>query len=165
MLSLPTLTKNQDHHITDRLTPPRGEFHFDTKSIPAFLENYALEDCLKCADLQIRVQVMLMRIFYRIYTYLGRFLRLTTPAGSKSPTYPSIMNISENSFTFYKNQNLTCSTVFVDVRIRACTISLPRRRSWRFVTRSCPEFSEAGTRDEPLRTSAWEANVQYAQLF
>ena len=105
---------------------------------------------------------MLMRIFYRIYTYLGRFLRLTTLAGSKSPTYPSIMNISENSFTFYKNQNLTCSTVFVDVRIRACTISLPRRRSWRFVTRSCPEFSEAGTRDEPLRTSAREANVQWS---
>ena len=57
MLSLPTLTKNQDHHITDRLTPSRGEFHFDTKNIPAFLENYALEDCLKCADLLIRVQV------------------------------------------------------------------------------------------------------------
>ena len=57
MLLSPTLTKNQDHHITHRLTPSRGGFHFDTKSIPVFLENYALEDCLKCADLLIRVQV------------------------------------------------------------------------------------------------------------
>ena len=57
MLLSPTLTKNQDHHITDRPTPSRGGFHFDTKSIPAFLENYALEDCLECADLQSRVQV------------------------------------------------------------------------------------------------------------
>ena len=57
MLSLPKLTKNQDHHITHRLTPSRGRIHFDTKSIPAFLENYALADCLKCPALKIRVQV------------------------------------------------------------------------------------------------------------
>ena len=31
--------------------------------------------------------------------------------------------------------------------------SLPSRHSYGFVTRSCP------TRDEPLRTSAWEASV------
>ena len=49
MLSLPTLTKNQDHHITHRLTPSRGRIHFDT--------NYALADCLKCPALKIRVQV------------------------------------------------------------------------------------------------------------
>ena len=37
--------------------------------------------------------------------------------------------------------------------------SLPRRPSQGFVTRSCPTKRGAGTRDEPLRTSAWEAAI------
>ena len=35
--------------------------------------------------------------------------------------------------------------------------SLPRRRSWGFVTLSCP----TGTRDGPIRTSAWEATREW----
>ena len=105
MLSLPTLTKNQDHHITHRLsTPSRGRFHFDTKSFPAFLENYALEDCLKCANLQVRVQV---NADEDLDIHGARHV-LTTLAGSKFPSYPSIMNSSEDSFTIHKSQNLKC---------------------------------------------------------
>ena len=36
-------------------------------------------------------------------------------------------------------------------------VSLPRRRSWGFVTLSCP----TGTRDGPIRTSAWEATREW----
>ena len=38
--------------------------------------------------------------------------------------------------------------------------SLPRTRSLGFITCSCPtNVLGAGTRDEPLRTSAWDANI------
>ena len=104
MLSLPTLTKNQDHHITHRLTPSRGGFHFDTKSIPAFLENDALEDYLKFADLQIRVQRNADEDLLQNIHASGHVFKVD------HTTYPSIMNISKDSFTFHKNQNLTCST-------------------------------------------------------
>ena len=36
-------------------------------------------------------------------------------------------------------------------------VSLPRRRSWGFVTLSCP----TGTRDGPIRTSAWEVTRKW----
>lgn len=36
-------------------------------------------------------------------------------------------------------------------------VSLPRRRSWGFVTLFCP----TGTRDGPIRTSAWEATREW----
>lgn len=36
-------------------------------------------------------------------------------------------------------------------------VSLPRRRFWGFVTLSCP----TGTRDGPIRTSAWEATREW----
>ena len=36
-------------------------------------------------------------------------------------------------------------------------VSLPRRRSWGFVTLSCP----TGTRDGPIRTSSWEATREW----
>ena len=36
-------------------------------------------------------------------------------------------------------------------------VSLPRRRSWRFVALSCP----TGTRDGPIRMSAWKATREW----
>ena len=49
---------------------------------------------------------------------------------------------------------------FCHVFALVCTSSLPRGRDKGFVTRSCPtNVRGAGTRDEPLRTSAWEATA------
>ena len=78
-----------------------------------FLENYALEDCLKCSDLQIRVQVNADEDLLQNIHPSRHVKWLATLTGSKYPTYPTII-----------------------------------------------KFSEAGTRNEPLRTSAREANVQ-----
>ena len=44
--------------------------------------------------------------------------------------------------------------------------SLPRRRSYGFVTQSFLSHERVGTRDEPLRTFAWEATeVEIQRLF
>ena len=57
-------------------------------------------------------------------------------------------------------QNVKCQNVR-RCRCRRGSTSLPRRRYFWFITQSSQR--EAGTRDEPLRTSAWQARVSHAR--
>ena len=90
------------------------------------------------------------------------FLNLRRIYSQKDKSFLAIRNSSSRKTFANTPSYIHLDEDFCHVFVFVCTSSLPRGRSKGFVTRSCPtNVRGVETRDEPLRTSAWEATAPH----